>query len=65
MNGIKDTNETAIEITQKNKCANKNAGRKHKLESAEECIMTALCTCALICNEAILKFKWERERDYF
>jgi hypothetical protein len=27
--------------------------------------MTALCTCALICNEAILKFKWERERDYF
>jgi len=38
------------------KCANKNAGRKHRLEAAEECVMTALCTCALIWNESILKF---------
>jgi hypothetical protein len=41
MNGINDKNETAIEITQKNKCANKNAGSTHKLEAAEECVMTA------------------------
>jgi hypothetical protein len=57
MNGIKDKHETAIEIIQKNKCANKNAGRKHKLEAAEECVMTAICTSALIYNETILKFK--------
>jgi hypothetical protein len=47
------------------KCANKIAGRKHKLEAAEECVMTALCTCALMWNETILKFTCERERERF
>jgi hypothetical protein len=37
MNGIKDKNETVIEITQYDKCANKNAGRTHKLEAADKC----------------------------
>jgi hypothetical protein len=63
MNGIKDKHEIAIGITQKNKCANKSAGRKHKLEAAEECVMTLLCTCALMCHETILNLH-KRERIF-
>lgn len=63
MNGTKDKTETAIDTTQKNKYANKNGGRKRKLEAADECVMTALGTCALKCNETIPKCKRERERE--
>jgi hypothetical protein len=65
MNGPKDKNETAIDITQKNKYANKNVSRKCMPEAAEECVMTAVCTCALKCNETIPKCKTERERENF
>jgi hypothetical protein len=50
MNGIRDKNETAIEMTRKNKCDKKNAGRKKEARS-----------CRKVCNDCSLHLCTDRQ----